>query len=282
MNLVMTLLVRDESDIIRDNLNYHLSRGVDFFVITDNRSIDGTREIVEEYERQGVAEVIDEPEDNYKQAEWVTRMARLAYTKHKADWVINSDADEFWWPHHENLKTSLETIPEEFGALEAAVLHFHPRNGEGPAVQRMVIRNRFRDKLKVCHRGIPNVRVGYGNHSVEEPDLTIFPDRWLLTVFHFPRRTYQQYEHKVKNGGRALLNNDDIQQSLWNARYKDWEAGKLYDYWKKNLELGPLRIVTQLLTRKLSFDRRLSNYMKMMRPPMDSSYDNSKYQQANR
>ena len=38
MRLVMTLLVRDEEDIVRANVDFHLARGVDFVIATDNRS----------------------------------------------------------------------------------------------------------------------------------------------------------------------------------------------------------------------------------------------------
>ncbi len=54
MKLVMTLLVRDEADIVDAQIAFHLHAGVDFVIATDNRSEDGTTEILERYERAGV------------------------------------------------------------------------------------------------------------------------------------------------------------------------------------------------------------------------------------
>ena len=80
MKLVMTLLVRDEADIVDAQIAYHLHAGVDFVVATDNRSEDATTEILERYARDGVLHLIREPGDDLRQSEWVTRMARLAAT----------------------------------------------------------------------------------------------------------------------------------------------------------------------------------------------------------
>lgn len=101
MKLLMTLLVRDEEDILEQHLDFHLGHGVDFVIATDNLSQDRSGEILRRYERAGRLRLLDEPEDNYSQAKWVTRMARMAATEYGADWVINSDADEFWWPESE-------------------------------------------------------------------------------------------------------------------------------------------------------------------------------------
>ena len=58
MKIVMTLLVRDEQDIIRENIEFHLSQGVDFFIVTDNRSVDMTPIYLKEYEKQGAGEIL--------------------------------------------------------------------------------------------------------------------------------------------------------------------------------------------------------------------------------
>ena len=56
-NLVLTLLVRDEADIVEANLDFHLSRGVDFVIATDNGSVDGSAEVA----RRLGATVVSEP-----------------------------------------------------------------------------------------------------------------------------------------------------------------------------------------------------------------------------
>jgi hypothetical protein len=91
MKLVMTLLVRDEADIVAANIDFHLARGVDFIIAMDNLSADATAEILRRYERDGVLHYIHQTEDDYSQHRWVTDMARLACTEFAADWMINND-----------------------------------------------------------------------------------------------------------------------------------------------------------------------------------------------
>ena len=43
MKIVMTLLARDERDIVEQHLAFHLAAGVDLVIVTDHASSDGTR-----------------------------------------------------------------------------------------------------------------------------------------------------------------------------------------------------------------------------------------------
>lgn len=82
--------------------------GVDAFIVTDNNSTDKTPEIIRKYVEKGwIVEAITETATDYEQKQWVDRMIWLAKTRHKADWVINADADEFWYNPTGNLKTAM-------------------------------------------------------------------------------------------------------------------------------------------------------------------------------
>lgn len=112
IKLVMTLLVKNEEDYLETNLKFHKEMGVDGFIVTDNGSTDKTRDILEKYKKLGwIYEIIDEPSVTYDQRKWVDRMIRRAKDRYKATWVINSDADEFYYSRSQNLKKSIALYP---------------------------------------------------------------------------------------------------------------------------------------------------------------------------
>src|SRR6266699_1532468 len=131
MKLVMTLLARDEADIVDAQLAFHLNAGVDFVVATDHCSQDGTTEVLRAYEREGRLHLIQEQGERLEQGVWVTSMARLAASEFGADWVINSDADEFWWPRGGSLKEVLAAVPDRYGVVKAFWRTFVPRPDDG-------------------------------------------------------------------------------------------------------------------------------------------------------
>ena len=92
------LLARDEADIVDAQIAFHLHAGVDFVIATDNRVERRDDRDPRALRACGLSAASPRAGRRHAAGQWVTRMARLAATEHGADWVINSDADEFWWP----------------------------------------------------------------------------------------------------------------------------------------------------------------------------------------
>jgi hypothetical protein len=216
MRVVLTVLARDEADIVDAQVAFHLNAGVDFVVATDNGSRDGTAEILEAYAREGCLHLIHEPAEGLRQGEWVTRMARLAATEFGADWVINSDADEFWWPRGGSLKDVLAAVPERYGIVQAFWRSFVPRPDDGDFfAERMTLllsqhaaindpTSFYRPVTKVAHRADPNVVVGRGNHDLVATPYVAFPTWYPIEVLHFPLRSGAQWKRKVELQGEAF------------------------------------------------------------------------------
>jgi glycosyltransferase involved in cell wall biosynthesis len=268
MRLVVTLLVRDEVDVVAAMIEHHLAAGADFVVATDNGSTDGTVEILEAYRDARVLELLHEPEQTYEQGRWVTRMARRAAEVHGADWVINADADEFWWPRDgDSLATALAIIPNRYGTVFTArenLVADPARDGAWP--DRLVLRDLLslsqrgtRIGGKVCHRGRPDVVVVQGNHKVEAPGIGARWPAFPLTVLHALDRSYAQFQHKIEIGGRSLAANADLDPEFgwhWRADYERLLDGTLRGAWQaRQLDAG--QVADGLATGRLVRDERL-------------------------
>ena len=223
MKLVMTLVVRDEEDILAAQLHYHRAQGVAFFLVLDHRSIDGTREILQDYESRGWLQWFAIDSLQRDQGRWVTALAQKAFQEHQADWVINNDADEFWWCEKGTVHNYLAKIPTAYRLVYAPRINFWAPNTTQSSVpfwEQQVLAQKnpvnFLDEPlsgKICHRGEPDIVVHHGNHSVEPmqaEDIAPASTGNDLHILHFPLRSYPQFEQKVRNWvdyqqGQAIL-----------------------------------------------------------------------------
>ena len=268
MKIVMTLLVRDEQDVLRDNIEFHLAHGVDQIVLMDNRSVDGTAEIAREYERAGHLRYLFQPRDDYSQGRWVTAMARYAARELGADWIINNDADEFWLPERGSLKDVFAALSPDVVAVEAPRLNFVARTGEGqPFWRRMDVRwvasrNALGQPLpgKVAHRAHADVEVEQGNHAIAIGGTRVPASPAPMTIFHFPIRSCAQYRNKIVKGGAAYARNTELPAhvgSTWRALYDRYLAGR-FDEVLADECFTDERIAAGLAAGELVRDERLA------------------------
>ena len=174
-------------------------------------------------------------------------MARLAATELGADWVIHTDADEFWWPLRGTLAETLAAIPERYGVVVAPRTEFVGRpDGAGSFATRLTVReSRARLQPKVAHRAEPDVvvldrgghdvavagpggdvaetlrppgrpvhrtiRDAEGSDTAPAADETrlVWAPRWPLRIFHFPVRSSAQFTRRTEI-------------AIFEGRFPDW------------------------------------------------------------
>ncbi|WP_115024862.1 glycosyltransferase [Synechococcus sp. UW69] len=271
MMLVLTLLCRDEADILESMLRFHLAQGVDRIIATDNGSMDGSLEILQRFQRRGQLTLLQEAEQTHDQAVWVTRMARMA-AEMGADWVINSDADEFWWPQQGDLNSTLAQLPESVEGLLVERTNFlpPPRNGQDhrPFYQRQTLRERIsRNSLgvplppKLIHRAFPSVEIKDGNHGAKLNGRSIAGIKsTAIEVLHVPIRSYPQLERKIRQGTEALQRNKRVSAGIgdsWRKIYANHLSQGTLPAYYDSLRLNPAAIAAQLVRGELIDDRRL-------------------------
>jgi hypothetical protein len=274
VKLVMTLLARNEADVVDAQLAYHLHAGVDFVIATDNASSDGTTEILERYERAGCLRLFRESSRHVRQAEWVTRMARIAAIEHDADWVLHADADEFWWPRGGSLKDVFATVPERYGIVRGCWRHFLPRRDDGCFfAERMTARlatpahpgakeTVFHAHQKVAHRAHPEVEVEAGNHNAHASGLEPLRAWHPLEVLHFSFRSAAQMARKAKGGWlRNPIYEPALHQILLDDALREGRVEAYYD----TFAVDDDTLARGLAEGRLALDTRLRDALRALR-----------------
>ena len=242
--IFMTLLVKNEADIIEENLIYHKNLGIDGFIVTDNLSTDGTLEILERYRKKGwIKELIIEKSDKYQQSEWVDRMIKIILQKYEADWIINADADEFWTPKNMDLKKTLSkmngnvlickhwnVIPEDEKIFykNKKIIKNKIDNIENYNLSKYSLYNK--QDCKVMHRAKGYKKISGGNHKVE---IALKSEKIVdeIAIFHYGIRGLNQFSEKMKNGYKVLTNNEKLEENFgthWRYFGKIVEKGDFF------------------------------------------------------
>ena len=278
MKLVQTLVVRDEVDIVEDQLDYHLEAGVDFVIASDHGSTDGTTEILERYAREGHLHRIG-VEGEMRDGPWRTHMARLAATEYGADWVINTDADEFWMPRGGTLREVLDSVPTTHGVVFALSRHFVPRpDDDRPFSERMTVRvappaaihdptSPYRPHLKAAHRGDPAVTISFGAHTVASPRWRALHNWHPADVLHFPFRSLAQWEQK---GSRRARGDKPLGQYV--TALRALESGRSAERYLA-LVVDDALLEQGLSTGSLRVDTRLCDALRALRSGAPESDD---------
>jgi hypothetical protein len=274
MKLVMTLRARDEADVVDAQIAFHLHAGVDFIVATDHRSADGTREILESYAQQGILHLICE-DGQVRGGDWITRMARLAATEFGADWVINTDADEFYWPRGGSLKEVLASVPERYGIVRALLRQFVPRPDDGSFfADRMVARvvtsaaindptSLFRPNLKSIHRAEPGATLTAGAHTLVDSRLVPLRGWYPVELLHFPIRSFEQCERKYANMSTALA---ESRNSYYEQVRRAFREGRFAEFYE-SLTVDDDALERGLRNGSLVIDTRLQDALRALRVP---------------
>jgi hypothetical protein len=210
MKLVAISRVKDEADIIEPFIRHH-AHTFDVHIVLDDGSSDGTWEILQELEREGLPlVVIRQPSVGYRQRQYMTALMRLAAGRLGADWVVPLDADEF-------LETSGGTsLAELLGDREPRIFTIPWNNFVWSPEQdehrqpNPVLRMRLRmpaspaplNKVLIPTRWpLEQLELTQGSHAVLHDGQPLPADALDgVRLCHFPVRTKSQFAGKIAIG----------------------------------------------------------------------------------
>lgn len=228
MTTVGITMVRDEADII-EHVIRHMKTQVDAIVVANNRSVDGTNDILFDLQVEDpdypLIVHFDE-EVGYQQSRKMTSLANFAFVEFGATWIVPFDADEIWYAPNGTVASFLAAAPIHVGIVECN-LYDHVATAfdddlERNPIARLHWRRDYAAPLpKVACRWHPSMEIGMGNHDVAYQKQ---PGTWdqRMAIRHFPYRSPEQVVRKIRNGAEAYAATD--LPDHYGAHWRGWGA----------------------------------------------------------
>lgn len=222
MATALVAMVRDEVDIVEAWARWNAVQ-VDFMVVADNLSTDGTREILDGLAGELPLTVVDDREPGYRQSEKVSALAELARGM-GAEWVVCADGDELWFSPRGRVADVLASTGRNVGLRTAEVFDFVATACDPDEVdptRRIGWRRSSPLELpKVACRALPGLVVHQGNHNAEVPGG--LRAKVGLRVRHYPYRSVEQFVGKVRRGAAAYRAAPDLPADM-GAHWRQWD-----------------------------------------------------------
>lgn len=214
-------MVKNEADVIEPFVRHNL-QFVDALFVLENGSVDATRTILLELQREGLpVAILDDPEAGYAQGDKMTRLLRSLTSTVFPDYVVPLDADEFIrCDSRAAFDRALATIPPGgVGTVEWVTYVLTPTDLEAGVDdpprdmphRRTVEEPTYRKSILRADRAyLPHFEFAQGNHEVTRVDGRPVEHIPLteVTLGHFPVRSAKQLEAKAVVGWMGYLLKD--------------------------------------------------------------------------
>ena len=250
MKLVMTMIVRDEEDILLDNILFHSKLGIDSFLILNNGSLDSTVDLIREAQKDIEIQLFHQPVYSHRLERWRLQLAFEARNRMGADLVICGSADEFWMPFQ--IKCNNQNL--------ISIKKFLRRFDSVVTVSRFNCLIDRKNCKYAQYRWTPFYVIKPINYSSEQ---IIFDDNIFIAL------VYQSSKYIVNPLG--LMKNSDLSKHInhWFRPISGREEGQLvirhypFRNWKQfrlrvegYLELGEKYLATQMKNKYLRWIRQ--------------------------
>lgn len=223
----MTYVVKNEEDLIEQNIQYHIESGVDYFIALDNGSNDNTTKILRKYVNKGILRYLRD-EGVYDQEKWARDMCNIAVKEMNPDWLISNDADEFWYSKYGNLKRAFRTVKNDIDSVLVPRHNMTYTSLKKNKILHSAIYRRRRSKNligdnflpgKVAFRPGRSCKICKGAHKVEGINVE---KSNVCEIFHFPVRDgWRELEVKTKKLVKTEFSSGRVARTMIRHAKKD-------------------------------------------------------------